>query len=107
MRKIFSGAMILAAGMFLVSSISFAQSVGESTYKAKCQSCHGANGTPTPLMAKSMNLKSASDPAVKSKSEAAQIELTKKGVGKMQGYAGKLTDEQIKASVEYFRSLGK
>ena len=29
-------------------ALCFAQSSGEATYKAKCQMCHGATGTPSP-----------------------------------------------------------
>jgi cytochrome c6 len=100
---VWASAVVLA----LAGSMSFAQSSGEATYKAKCQSCHGATGIPTPAMAKAMNVKPASDPAVKARTEAQMIDATKKGVGKMPGYAGKLTDTQIKDAVGYFRSLGK
>ena len=99
---------IVVMSMFvLAGSLGFAQSSGESVYKAKCENCHGSNGTPPPGIAKAMNVRSASDPSVKSKSEALMLELTKRGSGKMPAYAGKLTDDQIKASVEYYRSLGK
>jgi len=35
------------------------------------------------------------------------IKFTKKGIGKMPGYAGKLSEAEIKASVVYFRTLIK
>jgi mono/diheme cytochrome c family protein len=35
------------------------------------------------------------------------INFTKKGIGKMPGYAGKLSDAEIKADVAYFRTLIK
>jgi len=107
MKAIFCKGLIAAAVLVLGGGFALAQSGGDAVYKAKCQSCHGATGTPSPAMAKAMNVKPASDPSVKSKSEAAMIELTKKGVGKMPAYAGKLTDGEIKSSVEYFRTLAK
>ena len=107
MRKIVQVAFVWAATVGLAAATAFAQSSGEVVYKAKCASCHGANGTAPAAMAKSMGVKAASDPAVKSKSVAQMVELTRKGVGKMPGYAGKLTDAQIRDSVEYFKSLGK
>jgi mono/diheme cytochrome c family protein len=87
--------------------MSFAQSSGETVYKAKCAICHGVAGVPSPGFAKTTGIKAVSDPAVKSMSEVQEIELTNRGSGKMPAYAGKLTSDQVKAAVEYFRSLGK
>jgi cytochrome c6 len=98
--------MALAIASSLVGSFSFAQS-GEAVYKAKCQSCHGPAGVPNPAIAKMMGVKPASDPAVKKMSEAEMIKDTENGIGKMQPFKGKISDAEIKASVEYFRSLAK
>jgi mono/diheme cytochrome c family protein len=96
-------AMLAATGLIPV----FAQGPGADTYKAKCQSCHGAEGTPNPGIAKMMGVKPVSDPAVKSMTEAQMIAVTTDGKGKMPAYKGKLTDAQIKDSVTYFRNLAK
>jgi mono/diheme cytochrome c family protein len=88
-----------AAVVVLAGAMSFAQSSGEATYKAKCASCHGAAGTP--------GIKPASDPAVKAKTEAQMIDTTKKGEGKMPAYAAKLSDAEIKGAVDYFRTFAK
>ena len=97
----------LAAILLLSGAVGLAQSTGEATYKAKCQSCHGAQGVPNPGIAKAMGVKPASDPSVMSMSEAEMIAITTNGKGKMPAYKGKLTDPEIKASVDYFRSLAK
>ncbi len=97
----------LAAVILMAGAVGFAQSSGEATYKAKCQSCHGAEGMPNPGIAKAMGVKPVSDPSVKSMSEAQMIAVTTNGKNKMPAYKGKLTDAQIKDSVDYFRSLGK
>lgn len=96
----------LAAVILLCGAMGFAQS-GEATYKVKCQSCHGAQGMPNPGIAKAMGVKPASDPSVKSLSEAQMIADTTNGKGKMPAFKGKLSDAEIKASVDYFRTLGK
>jgi cytochrome c6 len=96
------GALSLMAG-----TLSFGQSSGEATYKAKCQSCHGAEGTPNPGIAKAMGVKPANDPSVKSISETQMIADTTNGKGKMPAFKGKLTDAEIKASVGYFRTFAK
>ena len=58
-------------------------------------------------MAKAMGVKPATDPAVKSKTEAQMIATTTNGAGKMPAYKGKLTDAQIKEAVAYFRTFAK
>ena len=65
MRKSIQAGFALAAMILVSGSMSFAQSAGEATYKAKCQSCHGAEGVPNPGIAKAMGVKPATDPAVK------------------------------------------
>ncbi len=95
------------AAIILAGAAGLAQSSGEAVYKAKCQSCHGAQGTPSPAMAKAMGVKPASDPAIKSQSAAQMIAVTANGKGKMPAYKGKLTDAEIKAAVEHFRSFAK
>jgi mono/diheme cytochrome c family protein len=105
--KITNGMMIAAMLAATQGTLAYAQSAGADTYKAKCQSCHGAEGTPNPGIAKMMGVKPVSDPSVKSLSEATMIADTANGKGKMPAFKGKLTDAQIKDSVLYFRSLAK
>jgi cytochrome c6 len=96
----------LAAIILLSGAMGFAQS-SEATYKGKCQSCHGAEGVPNPGIAKMMGVKPASDPSVKSLSEAQMIADTTNGKAKMPAFKGKLSDGEIKASVDYFRTFAK
>ncbi|MGD0157168.1 MAG: cytochrome c [Terracidiphilus sp.] len=107
MSKTIQSAVALTAVVLMAGAVGFAQSSGEAVYKAKCQSCHGAQGVPNPGIAKAMGVKPASDPSVKSLSEATMITDTTNGKGKMPAFKGKLTDAQIKDSVDYFRSLAK
>ena len=107
MSKIIRMSLALATIILLSGAMGFAQSAGEATYKAKCQSCHGAQGVPNPGIAKAMGVKPASDPSVKSLSEAQMIAETANGKGKMPAFKSKLSDAEIKASVDYFRSFAK
>lgn len=84
-----------------------AQQAGEATYKAKCAMCHGADGTGNTPVGKSMKLKSLKSPEDIKATDADLFKQTKSGVGKMQGYAGKLTDAQIQDVVSYIRTLQK
>lgn len=107
MSKTIRFAFVLAAVVFLSGAAGFAQSSGEAVYKAKCQSCHGAQGAPNPGIAKMMGVKPVGDPSVKLLSMQQMIADTTNGKGKMPAFKGKLTDAQIKDSVGYFRSLAK
>ncbi len=95
---------VLAAIVSLACAVSFAQSDGEATYKAKCQMCHGATGTPSPGMAKAMGVKPLSDPDIKKLTADDMIAAVKNGKGKMKPVAG-LTDAQIKDAVTFYRGL--
>jgi cytochrome c6 len=99
----FAGAVAMA--VLFAGAMSFAQSSGEATYKAKCQSCHGAQGVPNPGIAKMMGVKSAKD--AKALSAAEMIAITTNGKGKMPAFKGKLSEAQIKDAVSYYRTFMK
>ena len=83
--------LVLMAG----TAMSFAQSGGEATYKAKCQMCHGATGAADTPTAKMMKVKSFTDPIMLKMSDATLLGLTRNGSGKMPAFKDKLTDPQI------------
>ncbi len=95
---------VLAAAVYMAGSMGFDKSSGAATYKAKCQVCHGATGTPNPAIAKAMGIKAASDPGIKNLTTEQMITAVKNGKGKMKPITG-LTDAQIKDAVSYFRTL--
>jgi cytochrome c6 len=96
--------MLLSAAMALPV---VAQQTGESTYKAKCAMCHGADGAGNTPVGKSMKLRSLKSPEDVKMTDAELAKDTKNGVGRMQGYAGKLTDAQIQDVITYIRILQK
>ncbi len=102
MTKSIRSQVVLALVVAMTGAVGFAQSSGEAIYKANCQSCHGSTGTPNPGIAKAMDIKPAAE--YKS-SEKEQIDAVKNGKAKMKAFGSKLTDDQIKASVDYFRTL--
>ena len=95
---------VLALVVSLAGAVGFAQSSGEATYKAKCQTCHGSNGVPNPGIAKMMGVKPVSDPDIQKLSQADMINAVKNGKGKMKPVTG-LSDADIKAAVDYYRGL--
>ncbi|MGO9318425.1 MAG: c-type cytochrome [Terracidiphilus sp.] len=106
MIKMIRTMMVLAVVTSLAGAVSFAQSGGEATYKAKCAMCHGATGTPSAGMAKSMGIKAASDSSIKALSAAEMIAAVKNGKGKMKPVAG-LSEAQIKDVVTFYSGLRK
>jgi mono/diheme cytochrome c family protein len=104
MKKMIRPLLALAAVVCLASAVSFAQSGGEATYKAKCQMCHGAAGTPSAGMAKAMGIKAASDPDIQKLTVAQISAAVKDGKGKMKPIAG-LTEEQIKDVSAFYKGL--
>ncbi len=104
MKKTIRSLAVLAAAVCMAGSMGFAQSSGAATYKTKCQTCHGATGTPSPGIAKAMGVKPVSDPEIKKLTADQMIAAVKNGKGKMKPIAG-LTDEQVKEVVAYFRTL--
>jgi cytochrome c6 len=102
---------ILGAGMALALTMAVASPLraqdDASLYKAKCASCHAADGSGNTPVGSKLGVKSLSDPEVAKHSDAEWDEITKKGKGKMPAYDGKLTDDQIKGLVKYMRGLAK
>ena len=84
-----------------------AQQTGEANYKAKCAMCHGADGTGNTSIGKNMKIRSLKSAEDIKATDAELARQTKEGVGKMQGYANKLTDTQIQDVVTYIRTLQK
>ncbi|MGA2964362.1 MAG: cytochrome c [Candidatus Korobacteraceae bacterium] len=106
MKNIFRTQLVLAAVVSLAGAACFAQSPSPAAtnYKNKCQSCHGATGTPSMGMAKAMGIKANTDPAVKDLTADQMFAAVKNGKGKMKAVIG-LTDAQIKDVVAYYRGL--
>ena len=76
-------------------------------YKAKCAMCHGADGKGNTPAGSKMGAHDFGSAEVKKMSDADLTTAIEKGKNKMPGYAGKLTDAQVKSLVAYVRELGK
>jgi mono/diheme cytochrome c family protein len=90
-----------------IAGPAFAQAPGTDTYKAKCATCHGADGLAATPMGKAMKVLSFKDPTMVKASDAQFIASTTNGKGKMPAYKGKLTDAQITDVIKYIRTLQK
>lgn len=97
----------LAALILMAGSVCFAQSSGEAVYKTSCQSCHGAAGMADTGPGRVTRTRPITDPDVKKLSATLMFEYTRDGKDKMRPFKGKLTDEEIRESVAYFRTFLK
>jgi mono/diheme cytochrome c family protein len=76
---------------------------GAVVFKTKgCTGCHGADGTKA---MPAMGVKPLNSPDVKAKSDADLTNAIAKGKGKMPPQAGKLSPDEIAATVAFVRSL--
>jgi mono/diheme cytochrome c family protein len=89
----------------MVPVATFAQASGADVFKAKCAMCHGADGSASTGMGKTMGLKPLSSPEVQNMSDADLTALISNGKGKMPAYKGKLSDADISAVVKYVKTL--
>jgi cytochrome c6 len=104
-RKSF--AIVLAALLPIAASAAFAASDGAATYKAKCASCHGADGRGQTAMGKSLKLRDLGSADVQKQTDKELYNLTAGGKGKMPAYKGKLTEAEINALVAHMRTMAK
>jgi len=72
-----------------------------AVFATRCTVCHGADGKGTSVMAKKLGVKDLTA----TKLSAAEIEaMISKGKGKMTGFAGKLSAEEIKAVAAFVKA---
>ena len=76
------------------------------TYKAKCASCHGADGGGATAAGKAMKLRDLRSPEVQKLTDAELLAFIAKGKGKMPGYEKTLGAATCKALVAHMRKLG-
>ena len=99
-------AIAISALILLVSASAFAAD-GAATYKAKCASCHAANGDGQTAIGKKMNLRHLGSPEVQKQTDAELYAWTADGKNKMPAYKDKLSEAEIKALVAFMRTLKK
>lgn len=106
MRRLAMLAALSAIVLALSASVR-AQGAGETVYKAKCASCHGADGKGATPAGKATKARDFSSDEVKKETDAEWTEIIVKGKNKMPAYDKKLTESEVKDAVAYIRSLIK
>lgn len=77
----------------------------EKVYKAKCATCHGADGAGSTPAGKATKARDFRSDEVKKETDQAWTQILVQGKNKMPAYDKKLTDAEIKEVVAYVRAL--
>jgi mono/diheme cytochrome c family protein len=106
MKRVFHTSTLVLALVLACSGLAYADAAAD--YKAKCASCHGADGKGETPAAKHMKgLKDLASPEAQGLSDAELTDIIAKGKKPMPGYEGKLKPEQIDELVKYIRAMKK
>lgn len=96
-------AAILSSGALVVTVQ--AQSNAATIYKAKCASCHSADGSADSEAGRSLHAKDLRSEEVQKRSDAELTGVITKGNGAMPSFGSKLSPEDIHKLVGYIRNL--
>lgn len=98
-------AVLLAIIAIMLAPLAAFAADGPALYKAKCATCHGADGKAETAVGKSMKIPSFGSADVQKTTDADLTKAITDGKGKMPPYKGKLAADEIKALVAYIRTL--
>jgi cytochrome c6 len=76
-----------------------------TVYKSKCAVCHAADGSGGGTVGKQLNVPSFRSREVQGQTNEQLGLVISDGRGKMPGYRGKISDDQVKQLVTYVREL--
>ena len=98
---------VVAVFSLLCAAVGWAQGDAKAIFLDKCSLCHGEDGVGKTAKGKKLKVKDIHE-TVKTESEADMIKIVTDGKGKdMDGFGKDYKPDQIKALVQYYRSLAK
>jgi mono/diheme cytochrome c family protein len=98
--------LLLAATVFTFPSFTQDQAKkGEATFHEICASCHGNDGRAQTDMGKKIQAADLTSSAVQQHSDSDLAKSVKNGKGKMPPLGDKLSDDEIRAVIQYVRTL--
>ncbi|HUJ12170.1 MAG TPA: cytochrome c [Thermoanaerobaculia bacterium] len=98
---------ILTLALALTWTGSLLAADGAATYKARCAMCHAADGSGNTPAGKALHTKALNSPDVQKLADADLFKTIHDGRNKMPAFAGKLSDDDIRAVVTFIRTFGK
>ena len=110
-KRLTIGAMVPVFAMFIGfqsrSQASATEPDAAATYKSKCASCHGADGSGNTAVGKAMKLKDLGSAEVQGLTDDQLLEIISKGKGKMPAYEKTLGADTCKELVAHIRTFKK
>jgi cytochrome c6 len=98
-------ALVLGLLIILIGIPSLMAEDAAATFKAKCASCHGPDGTGQTAVGKTLKIRNFHSADVRKQSDADLAKVIEAGKGKMPPFKGKLSTDEINGLVKYIRSL--
>jgi mono/diheme cytochrome c family protein len=103
------GAVVLTGSILVQQSASASFSTafvdGQTTFKTKCISCHGVDGSGNTPIGRNLKLRPLGSAAVQAQSDAQLAKIISGGKGKMPAFGQSLNSGQINELVAHIRSL--
>ena len=78
---------------------------GGATYKTKCSSCHGADGSGQTPVGKSMKIRDLRSAEVQKQTDVELTKIIAGGKGKMPAYGKQLSNADVEALIAHIRTL--
>jgi cytochrome c6 len=105
----FAVSLVVLAVFFQTGSQAATATVGDGaeTYKAKCASCHGPDGTGQTAAGKALKVRDLTSADVQAQTDDQLYDIIAKGKGKMPGYEKTVGADKCKELVAYIRTLKK
>jgi cytochrome c6 len=103
-RKLLAATVALS---LLATTAAFAAPGAADTFKTKCASCHGADGTGQTPVGKSLKIRDLSSAEVQKLTDADLQKVISDGKGKMPAYKAKLSVADVSSLVAFIRGLAK
>jgi len=78
---------------------------GATLFRAKCSSCHGADGAGQTAVGKSMKLRDLRSSEVQKQTDLELTKIISGGKGKMPPYGKQLSNDDVAAVISHIRTL--
>jgi len=98
---------LVALAALLVALPAMAAPDGAAIYKAKCTTCHGADGSGQTPAGKSLKLRDLKSDEVQKQTDIELTKIISGGKGKMPPYGKQLSTPEIEALIAHVRTLKK